>query len=138
MLRREPDDGAAAAELVRRSGKTPDECAAWSARARRRHGALLATLDAAEGRRPPGAGTTLLTLLHQRAGVAATAAGYRRAAVAVALAGTALVGLALALAGVALRRRAGPRPPAGPHPPSALRDEVALARKWLSAGKRGG
>jgi hypothetical protein len=60
VLRREPDDAAAAAELVRRSGRTPRELAAWSARFGRTQGLFLAMMDADEGRRPPGPGTALL------------------------------------------------------------------------------
>jgi hypothetical protein len=79
VLRREPDDGAAAAELVRRSGKTPEACAAWSARARRLNGPFLAMMDADEGRRPPGAGTTLLKLVYNGVVMAPTYPIYRRA-----------------------------------------------------------
>lgn len=64
VLRREPDDAAAAAELVRRSGRTLAACAAWSARTLRTSGLFLAMMDADEGRRPPGVGTTLLRLVY--------------------------------------------------------------------------
>ena len=64
VLRREPDDAAAAAELVRRSGRTPAECAAWSARTRRASALFLAMMDADEGRRPPGLRTTLLRVAY--------------------------------------------------------------------------
>jgi hypothetical protein len=64
VLRREPDDAAAAAEVVRRSGRTPAECAAWSARTLRTSGLFLAMMDADEGRRPPSVGTTLLRLAY--------------------------------------------------------------------------
>jgi hypothetical protein len=77
VLRREPDDAAAAAEMVRRSGKTPDACAAWSARARRLNGPFLAMMDADEGRRPPGAGTTLLKLVYNGVVMAPTYPIYR-------------------------------------------------------------
>ena len=148
VLRREPDDGAAAAELVHRGGRTPEECAAWSARARRLNSPFLAMIDADEGRRPPGVGTNLLRLIYNRVVMAPSYPLYRRAeaqrlaggaapaspvrllaAGAVALAATAL---ALTLAGVVIRRRS--RPPAsppGPQPPSALKDEIALVRAWL-------
>ena len=79
VLRREPDDGAAAAELVRRSGKGPEACAAWSTRTRRLNGPFLAMIDADEGRRPPGVGTTLLKLVYNRAIMAPTYPLYRRA-----------------------------------------------------------
>lgn len=62
ILRRQPDDDAAAAELVAHSGRTPAECAAWSAgfvRFRRPAG-ILAMLDADEGRRAPGWTSMLL------------------------------------------------------------------------------
>ena len=77
VLRREPDDGAAAGELVRRSGKGPEACAAWSARARRLNGPFLAMIDADEGRRPPGAGTTLLKLVYNGVIMAPTYPLYR-------------------------------------------------------------
>jgi hypothetical protein len=64
VVRREPDDAAAAAEIVRRSGRTPEECAAWSARYLRRNAPFLAMIDADEGRRPTGASTTLLRVLY--------------------------------------------------------------------------
>ncbi len=64
VLRREPDDAAAAAELVRRSGRTPAECAAWSARTLRASALFLAMMDADEGRRPRGIRTTLLRLAY--------------------------------------------------------------------------
>ena len=50
LLRREPDDAAAAAQLVRRSGRTPEECVAWSTQFRRRMRLLIACLEADEGR----------------------------------------------------------------------------------------
>jgi hypothetical protein len=62
LLREEPLDERAAAELVQRSGRSAAECAAWSARFRRREGWLLTMLDADEGRRPPGRVTSLLRL----------------------------------------------------------------------------
>jgi len=64
VLRREPDDARAAAELVRLSGRTPAECAAWSHRYLRWNGPFLAMMDADEGRRSPGAGTTALRLIY--------------------------------------------------------------------------
>ena len=66
VLRHEPDDAAAAAEIVRRSGRTPAECAAWSARCLRFNAPFLAMMDADEGRRPAGASTTLLRLVYNR------------------------------------------------------------------------
>ena len=63
-LRKEPDDGAAAREVVRGSGRTPEECATWSAQFLRRNAFNLALLDADEGRRPPGLSTTLLRTLY--------------------------------------------------------------------------
>jgi hypothetical protein len=66
VLRQEPDDGAAAVELVRRSGRTPAECAAWSARFSRRNALFSAMIDADEGRRAPGMGTTALRFVYNR------------------------------------------------------------------------
>ena len=77
VLRRHPDDGDAAAELVRRSGRTPAECAAWSARFVRRVGPFLAMMDADEGRRAPGAGTTALRLAYNRVIMPPTYVAYR-------------------------------------------------------------
>ena len=53
LLRRGPDDDRAAEELVRRSGRTPQECATWSKQFLRKQRLLLALLDADEGRWPP-------------------------------------------------------------------------------------
>lgn len=60
ILRRQPDDDAAAAELVAHSGRTPAECAAWNAGFLRFRPPVLAMLDADEGRRAPGWTSTLL------------------------------------------------------------------------------
>ena len=60
VLREVPDDAAAAAELVRRSARTPDECASWSARFSRLNAPFNAMIDADDGRRPPGAATAAL------------------------------------------------------------------------------
>ncbi|HVG96940.1 MAG TPA: DUF5069 domain-containing protein [Chloroflexota bacterium] len=148
VLRREPDDGAAAAELVRRGGRTPEECAAWSSRARRLNSPFLAMIDADEDRRAPGVSTTLLKLVYNRVVMAPSYPVYRRAearrlaggaapappgrflaAGAVALAATAV---ALTLTGVAMRRRARPAASqAAPQPHSALQDEIALVRAWF-------
>ncbi|HEU5315766.1 MAG TPA: hypothetical protein VFX49_06615, partial [Chloroflexota bacterium] len=57
---------AAAAELVRRSGRTPAECAAWNARFSLLMGLFLAMIDADEGRRPPGWATTALRVAYNR------------------------------------------------------------------------
>ena len=76
VLRQYADD-AAAAELVRRGGRTPAECAAWSARFVRRLGPFLALLDADEGRRAPGAGTTALRLIYNYVIMPPTYVTYR-------------------------------------------------------------
>jgi hypothetical protein len=78
VLRREPDNAAAAAELVRRSGRTPPECAAWSDRFRRWNTPFLAMIDADEGRREPGLSTTLLRYLYNRVIMPPTDRIYRR------------------------------------------------------------
>lgn len=64
LVRREPDDQRTAEELLRRSGRTPEECAAWSRRFRRKHALDLAVFDADEGRRTPGLTTTFLRLFY--------------------------------------------------------------------------
>jgi hypothetical protein len=64
VLRHEPDDDAAAAELVQRSGRTPAECAAWSAQFSRRNALFSSMIEADEGRRPPGIGTTALRVFY--------------------------------------------------------------------------
>lgn len=66
VLRQQPDDDEAASELVRRSGRTAAECAAWSARFCRLNGPFLAMMDADEGRRPDGLGTTALRVVYNR------------------------------------------------------------------------
>ena len=78
-LAQEPDDAAAAAELVRRSGRGPAECAAWSARFSRLNAPFLAMMDADEGRRAPGAGTAALRLAYNRVIMPPAYAAYRRA-----------------------------------------------------------
>ena len=77
VLRRERDDGAAATELVRRSGRTQAECAAWSGRFLRLNAPFLAMMDADEGRRPAGAGTRALRFAYNRLLMPATYAAYR-------------------------------------------------------------
>ncbi len=64
VLRQQPDDEAAAAELVRRSGRTSAECATWSAGFSRRNALFSTMIDADEGRRAPGMGTTALRLFY--------------------------------------------------------------------------
>jgi hypothetical protein len=54
LLLQEPDTGRVAEALLRRSGRTAEECAAWSAQFLRRQRLLLALLDADEGRWTPG------------------------------------------------------------------------------------
>jgi hypothetical protein len=66
VLRQQPDDDEAAAELVRRSGRTPAECAAWSVKFSRQNGPFLAMMDADENRRPAGLGTTALRVVYNR------------------------------------------------------------------------
>jgi hypothetical protein len=66
VLRAHPDDGEAAAELVRRSGRTPEECSAWSRRFGLVNGLFLAMMDADEGRRAAGPVTTALRVLYNR------------------------------------------------------------------------
>jgi len=78
MLLREPDDARAAAELVRRSGRTPAECDAWSRRCLRWNGPFLAMMDADEGRRAPGVGTTALRLVYNYVIMAPYYPIYRR------------------------------------------------------------
>lgn len=64
LVRREPDNQRVADELVQRSGRTPEECAAWSEAFRRKHAFDFATFDADEGRRAPGLTTTLLRVFY--------------------------------------------------------------------------
>ena len=66
LLRAEPDDGEAARELVRRSGRTPGECAAWGASLRRSMGIFIAMIEADEGRRGAGPTTSLLHVVYNR------------------------------------------------------------------------
>jgi hypothetical protein len=77
VLAQEPDDDAAAAELVRRSGRSAAECAAWSAQFSRRNAPFLAMMDADEGRRAPGMSTMALRLAYNRAIMPPTYAMYR-------------------------------------------------------------
>lgn len=78
VLRHEPDDAAAAAELVRRSGRTPAECAAWNARYLRLNAPFLAMMDADEGRRPAGVSTSLLRWIYNGVIMAPAYPVYRR------------------------------------------------------------
>ena len=77
VLRQYPDDNAAADELVRRSGRTPAECDAWSARFVRLLGPFLAMMDADEGRRAPGPGTTALRFIYNHVIMPPTYVAYR-------------------------------------------------------------
>ena len=54
VVRSQPDDAAAAAQVVRRSGRTPEECAAWSAQFKKRWAMAFEIFDADEGRMAPG------------------------------------------------------------------------------------
>ena len=78
LLREQPDDAAAAAELVRRSGRTAQECAAWGASLRRRMGVFIAMIEADEGRRAPGWGTSLLQSVYNRLIMPVSYWKYRR------------------------------------------------------------
>ena len=113
VLRREPDDAAAAAELVRRSGRTPAACAAWSARTRRTSGLFLAMMDADEGRRPPGVSTTLLRLAYNGLVMPPGYLLYRRAE---------------------RRRLAGGTPPPSPGPGGRARAVTLATAGVLAAG----
>lgn len=75
----EPDDRAAAAEIVRRSGRTHEECASWSAEFQNSQRLPLAVFDANEGRRAPGLSTTLMRLCYNRILMPPVAWWYRRA-----------------------------------------------------------
>ena len=79
VLAEEPDDATAAAELVRRSGRSPAQCAAWSARFSRLNAPFLAMMDADEGRRAPGAGTSALRFAYNRIIMPPSYFVYRRA-----------------------------------------------------------
>ncbi len=78
VLRHEPDDAAAAAEIVRRSGRTPAECAAWNAQYLRFNAPFLAMMDADEARRPAGVSTSLLRWIYNRVVMAPSYPIYRR------------------------------------------------------------
>jgi hypothetical protein len=78
VLRHEPDDEAAAAEMVRRSGRTPAECAAWNARYLRFNAPFLAMMDADEARRPAGVSTSLLRWIYNHVIMAPSYPIYRR------------------------------------------------------------
>lgn len=79
VLRREGHDAGAASELVRRSGRSAAECATWSARPLRSGRPFLAMMDADEGRRPPGVGTTLLRFVYNGVIMPPTYLVYQRA-----------------------------------------------------------
>jgi len=52
VLRSEPNDEIAAQIVITKSGKTPDDCAAFNKQFVRRYGLFLAMLEADEGRGP--------------------------------------------------------------------------------------
>jgi hypothetical protein len=79
VLRANPDDGEAATELVRLSGRTPAECSAWSRRFMLLNGIFLAMMDADEGRRPAGRVTTALRVIYNRVIMPPAYAVYRLA-----------------------------------------------------------
>lgn len=79
VLRQHHDDDAAATEVVRRSGRTPAECSAWSTRFTQFAGPFLAMMDADEGRRAPGAVTTALRFFYNNVIMPPTYAVYRYA-----------------------------------------------------------
>lgn len=60
IVRAVPDDRAAAMQIVSTSGKTPEQCAAFSRKLMRLNGPFLAMMDADEGRRKPGLVTAFL------------------------------------------------------------------------------
>lgn len=60
VVRANPDDRAAAMQILTMSGKSPDECARFSRRLMRVNGAFLAMMDADEGRSKPGPWTSFL------------------------------------------------------------------------------
>ena len=64
VLRSERDDARAAAVLVRMSGRSQAERVEWSNGFVRRNALFSAMIDADEGRRPPGPGTTALRLAY--------------------------------------------------------------------------
>lgn len=66
VVRTLPDDYAAALHLLSMSGKTPEECAAFSRRFNRAMMPFLAMIEADEGRRKPGAGTAFLRWFYNR------------------------------------------------------------------------
>lgn len=67
ILRAEPDDHAAAMAIVRVSGKTPEQCRAWSASFRRWQWLALVNLDRDEGRLTLGPVGNWLALTVQNA-----------------------------------------------------------------------
>jgi Domain of unknown function (DUF5069) len=64
IVRDEPDDELAARRIVERSGKTPEQCAAFNRAFARGNAPFLAMMDADEGRRKPGLGVALMKAVY--------------------------------------------------------------------------
>jgi hypothetical protein len=61
VVRDEPDDNRAAQRILELSGKMAAQCAAFNRAFLRSNAPFLAMMDADEGRRKPGIGTSLMT-----------------------------------------------------------------------------
>jgi hypothetical protein len=79
IVRNEPDDARAAERIIAASGRTPEECRAFSRRFRLVVGPFLSMIDADEGRAPAGAWTTFLRALYNTIVVPPALAAFRRA-----------------------------------------------------------
>lgn len=66
LQRTHANDDEVAAELIKASGRTPEQIRAWSKRFRLINAPFTAMWEADEGRRPPGLGTSLLNWFYNR------------------------------------------------------------------------
>jgi hypothetical protein len=78
LVREQPDDDAVAATLIERSGRTLDECIAFSRRLRKQLFGFI-MLEADEGRIPPGLKRTLVSFFYNKIVMPPVYALFRRA-----------------------------------------------------------
>ncbi len=77
LLSETEEDESVALTLVRESGRSPEDIRAWNQRFRAVNAPFLAMMDADEGWRDPGLGTTLLKLFYNRVMMPPVYLGFR-------------------------------------------------------------